>query len=106
MIKRFAMLFVLLGIFMAPVVAFHGTVAAAPGGARDAAAFCQELNAEGVLAEFGVTVGECVNLVMGPASENANNFVAAICGVDFIQESLGATSKGQCIKVARTLFSG
>ncbi len=105
MIKRFAMLFVLLGIFMAPVVAFHGTVAAAPGGARDAVALCQELNAEGVLADFGVTFGECVNLFKGPASENANNFIAAICGVDFIQEEVGTTSKGQCIKIVRTFFS-
>jgi len=88
-----------LGIVASPVFA-------APTGASDAAAFCQELNAEGfLLEELGITVGECVNLVKGPVNENSNNFVAAICGVDFIQEDVGTTTKGQCIKVVRTIFS-
>ncbi len=106
MIKRFAMLFVLLGIFMVPIVTFHGTVAAAPTGAPDAVASCRELNDTGFLANFGITFGECVNIFKGPASENANNRVAGLCGIEIIQGQLETTNKGQCIKIARTFFSG
>jgi hypothetical protein len=61
----------------------------------------QRADAAGVLAEAGATRGECVNALIGPASENANNCLAAICGIDAAQAELGVTSKGQCIKALR-----
>jgi hypothetical protein len=54
------------------------------------------------LPQFGINQGECVNLVKGPASDNSNNFIAAICGIDLVQGFLGE-NKGQCIKTTRSL---
>ena len=90
-------LLVLLAVLLM-TLGFVGTASADPTGANDAAEFCRFLDEEGVLDEFGVTRGECVNLVKGPASANANNFVAGLCGIDFVQEDLGVSNKGQCIK--------
>ena len=74
----------------------------------DVAELCRLADEEGELEELGITRGECVNLISGlisgPASERANNFIAALCGLDFIQEQVGATNKGQCIKAVRDLI--
>lgn len=106
MIKRFALTAGLLLMLTLSFVAFGGSASAAPQTpAKDAVAFCQQLQAEGVLADAGVTFGECVNIFKGPASENANNFISGLCGIDFVQAEVGATNKGQCIKIVKTLFS-
>ena len=70
---------------------------------NEAAELCRQLDEQGVLDQPGINVtrGECVNLISGPASENANNFVAALCGLDYVQQYTGTTNKGQCIKVLR-----
>ncbi len=83
---------------------FAGTASAQSLPANDAAELCRVLDEAGVLDELGLTRGECVNLFKGPASENANNFIAAICGVESSQEFTGTSNKGQCIKVVKVLF--
>ncbi len=72
-----------------------------PRSASEAAEFCRELDEEGVLADLGATRGECVNFLRGAASENANNFIAGTCGIDFVQVITNTTTKGQCIKALR-----
>jgi hypothetical protein len=103
-VKRLLTLFGLLTVLLSSV-AFATPTMAQGVPANDAAEICRSLDEEGVLDEFGVTRGECVNLFKGPASANANNFIAAVCGVDFIQENLGVSNKGQCIKVVKELFA-
>ncbi len=105
MVKRLAMLSLLLGLFALPAAMSTRSVSAEAGVASEAAAACQEFAASGLLDEIGITVGECVNNVKGPSSANANNFIAGLCGIDFIQEQVGATNKGQCIKIVSDLFS-
>jgi hypothetical protein len=72
--------------------------------ANEVAAICRQLDAEGVLAAAGVTRGECVNILKGPSSANANNFIAGLCGLDEVLEFTGTTNKGQCIQVLGELF--
>lgn len=74
--------------------------------ANVAAEICRELDEEGILGtgDFtGENRGKCVHFFMGPSSQNANNFIAALCGLDLGQLITGTTSKGECIKFARTL---
>jgi hypothetical protein len=66
--------------------------------------FCREADEEGLLEEMGITFGECINFVTGPASEEANNYIAGICGAEIIQARVGATDKGQCIKIVKELL--
>jgi len=82
------------GTFLAPAAY------AAP--ANDAAATCKAIDDDGGLDQAGITRGECVNLIKGPASEQSNNFIAAVCGFEFVQDVTGTTNKGQCIKVLRS----
>ena len=77
----------------------------ASANASDAVEICRQLDEFDFLDDLNITFGECVNLVKGPASAKANNFIAAICGVDDIQDFTDTTNKGQCIKVFRTFFS-
>jgi len=88
---------------LALVVGSFGSaaVASADSSRPDAAALCRELDADGTLAAFGITRGECVNLTVGPASDHANNVLAAFCGLDVVQADLGVSNKGQCIKLLR-----
>ena len=67
----------------------------------EAAELCRLADESGELAALGITRGECESYVMGPASEQANNFIAALCGVESVQAQVGATSKGECIKIVR-----
>ncbi len=89
-------------VFLASSLAWAGPAAAAPDSSRDGAGqFCQSLREEGFLAEQGVTVGECVNIVSGFAgisNPNATNFIAGICGSEFGPFFTGTTNKGQCIQ--------
>ena len=104
MLKRLVMLTMLLGLFAIPLVASPGSAAASPTtSATPAVERCQQLDAEGSLAVFGLTFGECVNIINRPSSEQANNFIAGICGIDEFTASFGG-SKGQCIKIVRELF--
>ncbi len=110
-VKRIAALALLLAVLAVPALALAAPAAAQeeePGrGERVAFAreFCQQLAEDGVLDEEGATFGECVNILSGPASEQAANFVAGLCGLAFAQELTDTTSKGQCIKVLREDFS-
>jgi len=70
--------------------------------ARDAVKACKTSQQAGQLAATGVTFGKCVNLMKGPSSKRANNFVAAFCSVGANLTATGTTSKGQCIKVVKT----
>lgn len=71
--------------------------------ANDAAELCRALDEAGALEQFspGATRGDCVNLYKGPSSENANNFIAGACGLDFVQALFDTSNKGQCIKAAK-----
>ena len=103
MVKRLLMLSLLLGIFALPFAMLGRSVSAEPGGATDAVAACQELDEDGELDAAGVTFGECVNILKGPSSENANNQIAGLCGIDEILTITGAKNKGQCIKIVKGL---
>ena len=110
-VKRIAALALLLAVLAVPALALAAPAAAdhaAPLGRDERVALaresCQQAAEDGFLDELGLTFGECLNIVSGPASEQAANFVAGFCGFDFIQEEVGATTKGQCIKVVREIF--
>jgi hypothetical protein len=91
-----------LGTAMAGALVFAAPGVAAAQPADNAAELCRQLDEQGELEFLGVTRGECVNLVKGPASPRANNFIAAICGIDFVQQFTGTTNKGQCIQAFRS----
>ena len=95
-------------VAVAITAVFFGGTASAQSDRSEAVAFahevCREAQEEGVLDELGLTFGECINLVSGPASENANNQIAAFCGAEIIQEFTETTNKGQCIKVFKEIF--
>ena len=103
-------LIVLLAV-LSMTLGFVGTASAGapppPPPANEAAELCRSFDEAGFLdaAGVGITRGECVNIFKGQASANANNFIAGFCGLDFVQEDLGVSNKGQCIKVARALFN-
>lgn len=84
-------LLVLLGSF--------SMLTAAQGGdpASDAVTICQSLRQNGVLDQLGLTTGECVNLIQGPATATANNEFAGGCGWEPNQAVVGASNKGQCV---------
>jgi hypothetical protein len=106
MIKRLAMTVGLMLMLGLPMLAFGGSASAAPATPANAAVeVCQQAQEEGLLDELGITFGECVNIVKGPASATANNFIAGFCGLAFVQDQFGATNKGQCIKVVKELFA-
>jgi len=73
--------------------------------AKEAVKLCRTAQQAGQLQATGVTFGKCVNLMKGPSSKRANNFVAAFCGVSANLKATGTTSKGQCIKVVKTRTS-
>ena len=101
--RKFLVMFtLLLGMLVLPLAMSGLTASAEPGGAKDAVALCQALDEAGELEAAGATFGECVNVIQGPSSEQSNNFIAGLCGLDFALELTGTTSKGQCIKVVRT----
>jgi hypothetical protein len=66
---------------------------------RDETEICRLADEEGLLEQFGLTRGDCVNYRKGPSSKQARNFVAGFCGIDRAQEIAGVTNKGACIKV-------
>ena len=96
--KLLVMFTLLLGMLALPLAMSGLTASAAPGD-TDVVAVCQE--ADEFIDEQGITFGECVNMAMGPASEQSNNVIAAFCGVDPRQAFYDTTNKGQCIKVVR-----
>ncbi len=100
-VKRLLTLFALLTVLISSVA--FAAPAAAQSDSSAAAEFCRMLDEEGVLDDpsLQITRGECVNLVKGPSSANANNFIAAACGATIVQEFTETTNKGQCIKVLR-----
>ena len=104
MVRRFMSWLVVLTMALSTLPFGAITASADPTNAAEVAELCRQADEEGILDEFGITRGECVNLGKGPASENANNFVAALCGLDALQESVGATNKGQCIQAVRELL--
>lgn len=71
--------------------------------ASDAAQLCRDAEVGGEIDNLNVTLGECVNLFHGPASENSNNLVAGLCGFDRLLEVIGARNKGACIAILRGL---
>ena len=105
--RKFLVMFtLLLGMLALPLAMSGLSASAAPATpAKTAVEFCQALDEAGVLDEAGATFGECVNIFKGPASEQANNFIAGLCGLAGIPEQVGATNKGQCIKVVNELIS-
>ena len=105
-LKRLLTLFALLSVLFTSVAFASPTVAQIfESPANEAAEFCRELDEEGILgtgSSTGANRGECVNFLMGPASQNANNFIAGACGFDVVQLITGTTSKSECIKFLRT----
>ena len=63
-----------------------------------AAELCRQFDEQGLLDLIGNTRGECVNVLSGPASEEAAYRIAAICGRENIWLILGVENKGQCIQ--------
>jgi hypothetical protein len=59
---------------------------------------CRQADEAGRLEELGATRGECVNRERGPASENARNSIAGLCGVEKFQQESGFGTKGECIQ--------
>ncbi len=104
LLKRLFAFVALLTVLVSSIGFASPTAAQQDVPANEAAEFCRELDAAGVLDDEGVTRGECVNILRGPASENANNFIAGLCGLDFALEVTETTNKGQCIKVLRDQF--
>jgi hypothetical protein len=102
--KRLVMIVALLTLVVSPVVFASG--AAAQSGAPAAAEVCRQLDEAGVLDRPNnqLTRGECVNLLKGRSSPQANNFIAADCGQAETQEFAQTTNKGQCIKTVRALL--
>jgi hypothetical protein len=99
MCKALLVLFAILSL----TLGFAGTASAqSVVPANEAVEICRSLE-EGTLEGIGATFGECVNQIRGPASGNANNFLADLCGEEFVQEFFGTTNKGQCIKAVRGL---
>ena len=103
MLKRLFALFALLTVLISSVAFATPTMAQNDVPANEAAEFCRMLDEEGVLDDpsLQITRGECVNILKGPSNENANNFIAGVCGATSVQEFTETTSKGQCIKVLR-----
>ena len=66
-----------------------------PGSSQQAAKECQER-----AAEFGLNVGECVNIVAGSMTGNDSRLDVGLCGFTSFQEPFGG-NKGQCIKVLK-----
>ncbi len=110
--KRIAMLALLLAVLAVPAPALAAPAAALEEEppSRDervavAREVCRQLAEAGVLDQNGFTFGECVNFASGPASEQAANFDAGICGSEIFQRVTGTTTNGQCIQAAREIFS-
>jgi hypothetical protein len=59
---------------------------------------CHQADEKGIRADLGATRGECVNRERGPASENARNSIAGLCGVEKFQQDSGFGTKGECIQ--------
>lgn len=102
--KSLLVLFALLTVLISGMAFASPTVAQQDVPANEAAELCREFDDAGELDREGITRGECVNIFMGPASENANNFIAGVCGFDFALEITETTNKGQCIKALRGQF--
>jgi hypothetical protein len=100
--KRVVLVIALLTLVVSPLV--FSSVAVAQSDASVAAEMCRALDESGDLEDLGITRGECVNILKGPSSEQANNRIAGLCGETGIQAFFGVTNKGQCIKAARALF--
>ena len=64
---------------------------------------CRQFDEDGVLDELGLTRGECVNILKGFESGNIHRVIVGFCGSEDIQQQLGTTNKGQCIKVLTAL---
>jgi len=104
MVKRLLTLFGLLLVLVSSVAVVTPAAAQSGSFSREAVELCRGFDEAGELEELGLTFGECVNIVAGQADENQNRFIAGICGAEIIQEQLGTTNKGQCIKAANELF--
>ncbi len=76
------------------------------GGSGQQRQMCRMADEAGFLDAVGATRGECLNTLRGPASENAANFAAGLCGAEHIQQEVGATNKGECIKRMNSLPDG
>ncbi len=102
---------VALSVLAASALALAGAPAAKADHvtAREATRLCREFQEEdlndhlvvGVERPGELTRGECQNILMGRASPNANNQLAATCGSDSVQEAVGERNKGQCIEEVR-----
>ena len=63
---------------------------------------CRVIDAD--LEVESITFGECVNILPEhPASDNANNYNAGLCGINGVLIEVNATNKGQCLKIVRDL---
>lgn len=102
-LKRSLAAFMLAALLVSTFAFAFAATASADSDASAAVDFCRELDEAGELEEAGVTFGECVNIIKGPSSENANNFVAGLCGLDEALVLTGTTNKGQCIKALRDM---
>ena len=79
----------------APAAADHEP----PDSPAEAAAACREHPGA-----YGLTSGECVNFVAGPASGQAGNQIAASCGLESVQAFTGTTNKSQCLQAAKQIL--
>ena len=94
-----------LGVAMASSAWLAGptSVSAQVATPKTAAELCRVLDAAGDLALYGLTRGECVILLKGPATEQSSDFISGVCGYTSSLEYLGVTNKGQCIQAVREL---
>jgi len=102
-LKRLFGLVALLTVLVSSIGFASPTVAQVGPGNSEAARFCRAVEADGLLGPRDVTRGECINIFKGPASANATNFFAGLCGNKGLQERLGTPNKGQCIKVLEAM---
>src|SRR5688500_7872740 len=78
-VHQAALLVALLALVASPFVVGPGASAQQLPPAT-AAERCRAFDEAGLLDPLGNTLGECVNILSGPASSEANNRIAAVCG--------------------------
>ena len=96
-VKRLLTLFGLLMVLASSVAFAAPAIAQEPE--QTAPDACRQFDEDGLLDELGLTRGECVNILKGFESGNIHRIIVGACGEEELQEQLGTTNKGQCIKV-------
>ncbi len=99
MVRRFVTTLALVALLGPASLAAAPNAKAQESDRPEDAEVCRVLDERGGLEVVGITRGECINFLSGPASPQAANFFAGICGLDFLQVFLGVANKGQCVRL-------